>query len=454
MSHTNNRKKIIGLALSTALASTVLAGCAGGVAPEARVSAAKAQDKLEAGKTSQAIRHAEAAVLAEPRNVSHRVMLGAAYLEDGRFISAETAFAEAMELGSTDARVIVSRALAMTAAGRGEDALVLLKDWQDTIDPADLGLAYALAGEPGRGVHVLGNALRNGEDTAKVRQNLAYAFALNGDWRDARLMAAHDVPADELGARMTEWAHHTLPGAHTARVATLLGVEISPQDPGRPVMLALDNNPSVPQLAAEVAGEDFVPFNPDEELPPALAGMPASFKTEEAGIAPLTDVELANNEFVVEPQPAFVPAAAKPTNVAVPVASASVARPAPRVAEAAPLARPSSRLAPAGKTQLAQLDEGEYFAQLGSFYTEADAKRAWKIFQSRYAALKDKQMVITKAKVRGKLYYRVSAADLAESSAEALCSTIRNSGDGCFAYAADRPLPGAIERVMRMARNS
>ncbi len=458
MSNSLKRTKMIGFAVTTALASATLAGCAGNAAPEARVSAAKAEQNLERGKASKAVSHAEAAVLAEPRNVAHRVMLGAAYLEDGRFVSAETSFAEAMELGSTDSRIVVSRALAQIAIGRSEDALILLKDWQDAIDPADLGLAFALAGEPGRGVHVLGNALRSGQDTSKIRQNLAYAFALNGDWRDARLMAANDVPADQLGDRMSEWASHTLPGAYTARVAGLLGVEVQ-ADPGRPVMLALDNNLSVPQMAAEVSGDSELPAVPERDLPPALAGLPASMKAQEVDIAPLTPVELANNEFMTPAQPveqvAIVTPVAKAPALQAPTPKAPVMQTPVRTARAAAtVVTPSKRLAPSNTSAAAQLADGEHYAQLGSFYTEADAKRAWKIFQSRYAALADKQMVITKAKVRGKLYYRVSAADLAASSAQALCSTVKDSGHGCFAYSADRPLPGALDRVIRVARLS
>ena len=44
-----------------------------------------------------------------------------------------------------------------------------------------------------------------------VRQNLAYAYALAGNWRAARVMAAEDVPADQLDARLAQWAASAAP---------------------------------------------------------------------------------------------------------------------------------------------------------------------------------------------------------------------------------------------------
>ena len=99
-----------GLFVSTALASFALASCAAS-APPAQLSYSKAQAALEDGKIDRAIQHAEAAVLAEPRNPGFRALLGAAYLEAGRFNSASTAFGEAIELGNTDSRTVLSYAL-------------------------------------------------------------------------------------------------------------------------------------------------------------------------------------------------------------------------------------------------------------------------------------------------------------------------------------------------------
>src|SRR3546814_1617459 len=55
-----------------------------------------------------AVRHAEAAVLADPRNPAYRATLGAAYLEAGRFQAAATSFSDALDLGDSDPRTVLS----------------------------------------------------------------------------------------------------------------------------------------------------------------------------------------------------------------------------------------------------------------------------------------------------------------------------------------------------------
>ena len=61
----------VGLAVTTALASVALAGCSTSAAPRAEASYSDAQVALQKGKVSEAVSHAEAAVLAEPRNPSY-----------------------------------------------------------------------------------------------------------------------------------------------------------------------------------------------------------------------------------------------------------------------------------------------------------------------------------------------------------------------------------------------
>ena len=74
-----------------------------------------------------------------------------------------------------------------------------------SLDPADYGLALALAGQPTTRVAVLEAAARAQGADARVRQNLALAYALAGDWTKARTVAAQDVPADQLDARIQQW---------------------------------------------------------------------------------------------------------------------------------------------------------------------------------------------------------------------------------------------------------
>lgn len=445
----NRTARMVGLTLTTALASATLGGCSAKEAPPASVSAVKAESALAKGKSDKAVSFAESAVLASPRDADLRALLGAAYIEAGRFESAAATLAEARQLGDGSQRTILSLALAQIASGHQDAALGTLNDHETDLDPADFGLAIALAGEPKRGALVLANQLRFGESSAKVRQNLAYAYALQGDWRAARLMAAEDVPADKIGERMAHWAQMTNPVYFRHRVADLLGVDLV-RDAGQPARLALANHPSVDQLAAEnassatLAKSDVAPkpaFAANGELPPVSGQAVAAARPVSAP--------------ALTPAPAPVPAAASRT-----VAQAFAEPKAPAARVAAPAsARTTASRAPASRAETAPsapakafvAQSGDYRVQLGSYFSMSDAQQAWRIFQQRHPELAGAEKVITKAKVNGKIYYRVAAAGYAETSARSLCSLVKKGGGGCIAYAANNPLPGAIETNVRMA---
>ncbi|WP_171033043.1 SPOR domain-containing protein [Qipengyuania marisflavi] len=441
--------RLVTLAITTALASTMLSGCNAKVAPSAAYSAAKAQVALEKGKSSQAVSHAEAAVLATPRDAYTRTLLANAYLESGRFLSAVTTFAEAIELGDTAPRTVISYALAQTALGDQSGALATLERWETSLDSADFGLAVALAGRPQQGVHVLGNALRSGQNTAKVRQNLAYTYALMGDWRSARLMAAEDVPADQVGARLAQWAAMIRPEQYLTRVANLLGVMPS-ADPGQPTMLALANHPAVEQLAAESAAQDYPAPQPVSDFAfaaelPAQSEAPAEYEAgdaalADAGLAQLTAVTaVSGTRFVSKEVVQSVPAPR----------TASRARVAPRVAGT--VAQAFAPETEAAKQAGFEFVGGDHNVQLGSYFSMSDAQAAWKQFQKRYPELANAEKQITKARVNGKIYYRVAATGFAKSSARAMCSMVKGKGAGCIAYAASNPLPGTINKDVRVA---
>ena len=90
--------------------------------------------------------------------------------------------------------------------------------------------------------------------------------------------------------------------------------------------------------------------------------------------------------------------------------------------------------------------------QLGSFSSREGARRAWGIYARTYPDLDRYRMVITEARVRGKTYYRVSAGGLQSAEARSVCSTVKARGEGCIQWAEGRPLPGAVDSGVRMAR--
>ncbi len=446
----------IALFMSTALVSLALAGCTAS-APPAQISFAKAQAALEDGKADRAIIHAEAAVLAEPRNGGYRALLGAAYLESGRFQSASTAFGDAIDLGDSDARTILSYALTKIAVGENAAALNMLSEFQSVIPAADLGLALALAGEPERGVHHLINNVRNGENSAKSRQNLAYAYALAGNWRAARVMAAEDVPADQLDARLSDWAANARPEDYQVRVAGLLGV--SPvSDDGQPQYLSLSNFPSQPMLVAEAEE-----MNTDDIV--VAAAQPSQSEAMAFGI---DDIDTAEASSVQTARPAPVRVAAAPAPAPAPVAAASPSAsrsaprfisnalvqnvPAPAVRAPAPAA-PTRVATPAPQRRMAVAtgSAATHLVQLGSFETRAVAESKWREMKSRWPQLADHDVMITEAKVNGTTFFRVAAAGFGSRSARSMCNSVKSSGGGCFAYAASSPPAGAVDRGVRIA---
>lgn len=450
----------LALAVTTAIAGLVMAGgisIAANAAPRAEQSFASAQAALSKGQVAKAIAHAEAAVMADPRNPGYRALLGAAYLEAGRFQAAATSFGDAIDLGDDNARTILSFALAKVAMGDSRTALDVLEDNAQGIDPADLGLALALAGQPERGVHVLINAVRSADTvTPKLRQNLAYAYALSGNWRAARVMAAEDVPADQLDARLSQWAAMTAPEMYQQRIASLL--DVSPRaDEGQPLQLALANFPADNATAAEAFAQGpvepaaemaFAEAAPEPAIAPALVPATApvtnfaqAFATPEAApqatVAASTGIRFVSNPMVQ----------------ALPVSTAS----APARATPAPT-RMAAAVAPAkAKAQAVKVSDqatATHLVQLGSYNSKIEAERGWNALKSKFPQLKDHKPVITQALVNGRTFWRVAANGFGPKSARAMCGTVKSAGRGCFAYAATTPPAGAVKRDVQMAARS
>lgn len=428
MYRTKSSNRMLGFAMSSAIAAAMLAGCTTAGGPLAK---APANKTAPAGDVhTQAVLLAEAAVMAAQRDSAARAALGAAYLDAGRFASAETSFQDAIALGDTTPRTALSLALAQISLGRNEQAAALLNAREDRIPAADLGLALALAGQPERGIHVMSHAIRAGDNNAKIRQNLAYAYALANRWREARLMTEQDVPAGKVGERLEQWAMTAHPDAYQHRVAALLQVPAGVPDMGQPVQLALANTPApaetaVPALAVTEASE----------LPP-LAGLetvelPASTPAQQPA-AP----QPAQNF-----QAAFAPSASAPT---------TVTQDAGRFVPAPPPMLAAVPVSPAAAAERAV--PATHLIQLGSFSTQQGARKAWDVYTRKYPELAGHEMVISEALVRGKRYWRVSAAGFGKSASSAMCGKVRARGQGCFAYAEGHPLPGAVDRGIRLAR--
>lgn len=398
----------------SALAAALLAGCAGSGSAD-RFSSAATTQGASLRDADRRVAQAEKSVEMQPGQAALRITLAQAYIKVGRFESAISAFNDAMELGDKSSRTALSLALANIAISRNDEAVAVLDDWRAELAPVDIGLAYALAGQARRGAAILTDAVRGGLDAPQARQNLAYALALDGRWREARIMMSRDLTADGINTRIGEWAALASEGNPRVRVATLLGTPVR-ADGGQPERLA---------LAAPVV-------QPAAEIP---TGTPASAPQLASAEPTVSDIALADAGPGAEPvsaSPRFEAAFVQPGFVSVPVIqSIPVAKP-PR-AVAARFAAARTERAPAAASPVARA--GSHLVQLGSFTSEQGARRAWGVYTARNTGLRNYRMTVIPVTVDGKSYWRLAAAGFDAGAARTMCGTIKSRGGTCLTYA-------------------
>lgn len=282
-------------------------------------------------------------------------------------------------------RVALNLALASIGSGDWAGARTLLQQHAAQIPATDRGLATALAGDPGGAVEILAPAVRMPDATARTRQNLALALALSGRWGEAKAVAAMDVAADELNARMLQWANFARPANAYDQVAALLNVR-AVQDSGQPAALALAGAPAQVAMSVEAEAEPAVPPAPEVTPAPVL---------------------------VPEPLPSVRPGPA--------------VRPVPvRVAASKPIKPAIGKIAPA------RLASGPYVVQLGAFANAGAAREAWQKLNGRVAALGGLKPQGSAAPGAASASYRLSVGGFARPDADALCRTVKTGGGTCF----------------------
>jgi len=427
---TKQEPSMIARRMTALLCSAPLALVAMGLASPALAKSKPVQAEaidavLAGGQSAKAMEIAEKAVAASPRDGALRAALGRAYLKEGRFQSAATALTDAVTLGENSSRTLLSLALAQTGAGQSREAAATLDAGRNTIPAVDLGLALALAGETSRGTVVLGDALRAGDQSDKLRANLAYAYALDGRWAEARNLVALDMDAAKVDERMTEWAKAAAPEAARERVASLLGVAMK-ADGGLPARLALAPAATdAPVLAAADAAAVNAPTlaaAPEAELP-AMVEAPV-----EAAPAPIqfAAVEPVAAEAAPKLEIAHKAGAVKPR---VKLVKAKLAK---RVkAKAVEEVKPEAE--PVLATVEPKVAGGDHLVQLGAFLSEKNASRAKAAALLRDKSLSESDVTVAKAVVGGKTFWRVMVAGLDASGAAGKCQSIRKLGGVCFA---------------------
>ena len=425
-----NSNFVVKLALSTAFVAVPMLGCTSlGVSSTAKISATKAgpekaygwAKKAEAmfakGKTDRALTFAELAVEADMQNRDYRALLARIYMSQGRFASAERTLTDVMELGQVDPRTVVSLALVRIAQGDLNSAVSLVESNRSIVPASDYGLTLALAGDSKRAVDILTEAIRNDNASARTRQNLALAYALDGRWREARMMAVQDMSQDQVNERIAEWAQYARPNAYQIRVAGLL--KVTPrEDSGQPARLALN---SVPAALAAVAPETF-----PEPLPSTMVSAPALVELAAIGPAPMAD---------------SVGFAAVETAVRMIDVAPSVVAEAPLIRAQEGPAKASFPASPA-PVKLAIADvpvvalksvPGSHLVQLGAFSSALAAEKAWNQYSKRFGVLTGFASASSKVTVNGKTLIRIAASGFGNrATANSACQQIKSMGGVCF----------------------
>ena len=405
------RRRTVALLAAGIAGAALLGGCSSH-APRPEKIAQQAQAAMNKGQATRAVTLAESAVAVDGRNPAMRLLLANAYLRAGRFESARSAYADAIELGDDSSRAALGLVLSDLALGRNASALDTINTYGDVLSAADLGLALTMAGQNERGIGVLTNAIRQGQNSPKVRQNLAYAYALSGMWSEAKVMTGQDVPADQVDARLQSWAAMARPEDGRRRVASLLGTPLI-GDSGQPSALALANFPATPAAPADQAAPTKA----------AAAEMPAVQAPAESGALALIDLPASQAPAPQLSAPQI--SAPQPAAVVQPL-PAPVVKPA----HGTPARVAATRALPAAHGM------GTHLVQLGAFNSAESAKRAWQHYISRNPRLAGHPNLITKVNVNGHDFWRVQAAGFAgQAAASSLCGTLRAQGGGCLVMA-------------------
>ncbi len=396
-------------------------------APKASQDAPKAyalaEQAMRQGDFATALIHAEDAVAAAPSDVGYRMSLADIYLKNGRFASAETTFSDVLTLNPGNVRATLNLALVQIALGKNYAALVQIDRLAGSAPAGDVGLAYALAGQPQRAIEMLEAAAREQNADGRTRQNLALSYALAGDWEKARVTAAQDISPAELNDRLSQWASFAQPTAAWTQVAGLLGVTPA-EDLGQPTRLALA--PAVSQDVQLAAAPAPAPVEvaQAETQPPASESVPASIYAAAAQslVVPAAPVIQASAEIAPAPIPAFVP------------------RKAPRIAGAMQM-----KAERAAKT-------GRYVVQIGAYRSAGQVETAWDRAHKRYD-LAELEPLSTTVTIPGRgTFHRLSVSGF-ETPREAsqVCGTIRAKGGACFVRvtAGDAPVRWASRASAR-----
>jgi len=442
-----------GRAVSFIAVSSMIAGCA---APQGRAVTAgsvkadsdvglglRAAAALNANDFATAVSLAERAAEKTPNDATIRALLGNAYFGSGRFASAETAFKDSLFVDSNQPRVILKLVLVEIAQGKTDDAMKFLNAGKDVLDASDYGLALALAGRPDDAVAVLDHAARAPGADARLRQNLALAYALAGDWTNARTVAAQDVPADQLDSRIHQWMQLATPHRASDQVAALVGVTPALTDPGQPVQLALRKDDSRMAAATPVQAPaasvtvTLPPLRSEQQVAVAEAAPPVPAPAPAQAPAPQAPVE--------QPVVSMAQAAMASPEAPAAFAAAMMVNLPSHVPARKPA--PVRHAAPAPRPVAVRNGHSGAVVQLGAYGSPERVAAAWNAAARRFGGLRGYTPMSARFDSSEGVVYRLSVKGFdSYDEANGLCASVRRAGGKCFVrnFAGDRPVQIAM----------
>lgn len=451
----------IGSAVSAAVLASMIAGCAtpdrlglGGKTDGDVGLATRALAALNSNQVPVAIELAERAVEKSPEDAGFRALLGNAYFAAGRFRSAEAAYKDSLTIYSNQPQVVLKLALVQVALGKSDEAVAFLNAARSALDPSNYGLALALAGRSADAIAVLEPVARQPGADSRVRQNLALAYAFEGDWTEARTVAAQDVPADKLDARIQQWMQLAKPSKASDQVAALTGVSPAAVDQGQPVQLALRKEDTrLAQAAPAPAPADASDAAPEVHAAPRAQFAADSVTVPRPQFATVAaDAPVPHPVAASAPKAKLEPAIAKAASPA-PFTLAMIAAAAPEAPAAFAAFMPMKAIAaPAPKrakvrraSAPARLRRGNPNAimQLGSYRNPQQVAAGWNKLTQRFPALRAYLPMRAKFDSARGTYWRLSVQGFeSQRDAMARCDLLKNHGGKCFVrgFAGDKPV--------------
>jgi len=129
--------------------------------------------------------------------------LGKSKLAKGRFDEALVAFDNAVAQAGDDPKVRSGRAVALAALGRTGDAIAAFQADSDRLTLSNKALVLAATGRAEAAIRVLEPVMRRGTGTSRDRQNLAMAYLLAGQEREAYRIARLDLDPATINETFT-----------------------------------------------------------------------------------------------------------------------------------------------------------------------------------------------------------------------------------------------------------